>query len=79
VNSARSLVFEVALPSSLAGKTIAETAIRQVTGCNVIAVNDKDGMHINPDPTRPLPSKAEMILMGTAEAEACFLQQYDPV
>ncbi len=69
-------VFEVELPDSLAGKTIAETEIRQSTGCNVIAVNDDHGMHVNPEPTWPLPSKADLILIGTAEAEARFLQNY---
>jgi hypothetical protein len=33
-------------------------------------------MHINPDPSTPLPAQAEMILIGTAEAEQHFLHQY---
>ncbi len=69
-------VFEVELPPYLAGQTITETAICQVTGCSVIAVNDDDGMHINPDPDWPLPPKANMILIGTADAEASFLERY---
>jgi K+/H+ antiporter YhaU regulatory subunit KhtT len=69
-------VFKVRLPSALAGKTMAETALRQVTGCTVIAVNTDDTMHINPDPTWPLPEQAELILIGTTAAEKQFLQRY---
>ena len=69
-------VFKVPLPAVLAGRTVAQLAIRQVTGCNVIAINVDGHMHINPDPTTPLPAQAEMILIGTAEAEQHFLHQY---
>jgi hypothetical protein len=33
-------------------------------------------MHINPDPRLALPAHAEIILIGTAEAEQHFLHQY---
>jgi Trk K+ transport system NAD-binding subunit len=69
-------VFKVPLPAALAGKTIASLAIRQASGCNVIALNVDGRMYINPDPTAALPAHAEMILIGTAEAEQQFLQQY---
>jgi Trk K+ transport system NAD-binding subunit len=69
-------VFKVPLPAALAGKTIAQLAIRQVTGCNVIAINVEGSMHINPDPTAPLPASAEIILIGTVEAEQQFLHHY---
>jgi Trk K+ transport system NAD-binding subunit len=69
-------VFKVPLPAALAGKTIAELAIRQITGCNVIAMNVDGSMHINPEPTSPLPAHAEIILIGTAEAEQHFLRHY---
>ena len=69
-------VFKVPLPAALAGKTIAELAIRQTTGCNVIAINVDGSMHINPEPALPLPAHAEIILIGTAEAEQHFLHRY---
>jgi Trk K+ transport system NAD-binding subunit len=69
-------VFKILLPAALADKTMAQLAIRQVAGCNVIAINVDGHMHINPDPTTPLPAQAEMILIGTAEAEQHFLHQY---
>ena len=48
-------VFKVPLPSALVGKTIAQTPIRQGAGYNLIAINVDDTMHINPDPSQPLP------------------------
>jgi Trk K+ transport system NAD-binding subunit len=69
-------VFKVSLPPALAGKTIYETAIRQVTGCTVIALQEADGLYINPDPGVPLATDAEMILIGTAEGERQFLQRF---
>jgi Trk K+ transport system NAD-binding subunit len=72
-------VFKVPLPPALAGKTIVDTAIRQETGCNVIAINIDGSMQINPDPRAKLPAQAEMILIGTAEAEQLFVQRYPAV
>jgi Trk K+ transport system NAD-binding subunit len=69
-------VFKVRLPAALAGRSMAEIALRQATGCTVIAVNADDTMHINPDPAWPLPAQAELILIGTTEAEKHFLQRY---
>ena len=65
--------------AALVGKTIYETAIRQVTGCTVIALQEADGLHINPDPALPLSADAEMILIGTAGAERQFLQRFGKV
>jgi voltage-gated potassium channel len=69
-------VFKVSLPTALVGKTIYETAIRQVTGCTVIALQDANGMQINPDPALPLTADAEIILIGTAEGERQFLRRF---
>ena len=69
-------VFRVALPPSLAGTSIAETTIRQTTGCTMIAIELDGIVHINADPAQPLPAGVEMILIGTADAEQQFLQRY---
>lgn len=69
-------VFKVSLPPALAGKTIYETAIRQITGCTVIALQEAEGLYINPDPAIPLAADAEMILIGTAAGERQFLQRF---
>ncbi len=72
-------VFRVALPPSLAGTSIAETTIRQTTGCTMIAIELDGIVHINADPAQPLPAGAELILIGTADAEQQFLQRYGNV
>jgi Trk K+ transport system NAD-binding subunit len=69
-------VFKVRMPASLAGKTIAESGIRRTTGCTVIALDSDGTTQANPDPTRPLPAEAEMILIGSAESESRFLGKY---
>jgi voltage-gated potassium channel len=69
-------VIRVDLPPSLAGRTIAETSIRAETGCTVVAVNRHGEMEVNPDPTKPLEADAEIILIGTVDAEKEFLKRY---
>jgi Trk K+ transport system NAD-binding subunit len=69
-------VFKVRMPTSLAGKTIAESGIRPTTGCTVIALDSDGTTQVNPDPTRPLPAEAEMILIGSAEGESRFLGKF---
>jgi K+/H+ antiporter YhaU regulatory subunit KhtT len=69
-------VFKVRMPASLAGKTIAESGIRRTTGCTVIALDSDGTAQVNPDPTRPLPAEAEMILIGSAEGESRFLGKF---
>lgn len=69
-------IFGLKIPPTLAGQTIAETSIRRETGCHIVALKQDDRMLINPDPTLTLPAKAEMILIGTVEAEERFLEEY---
>jgi len=69
-------VFKVRMPASLVGKTIAESGIRRTTGCTVVALDSDGTTQVNPDPTRPLPSEAEMILIGSAKGESRFLGKF---
>lgn len=71
-------VFKVKMPASLAGKTIAESDVRQETGCTVVALNVEGRMIINPDPATPLPEEADLVLIGTSDAEHKFLARYAP-
>jgi voltage-gated potassium channel len=68
--------FAVPTPPSLAGKTLAESDIRRKTGATVIAINRNGSADVNPDPHRPLPANAELILIATAEDQAHFLKRY---
>jgi Trk K+ transport system NAD-binding subunit len=69
-------VFKVKMPASLAGKTIADSDIRGATGCTIIALDSDGTAQANPDPNRPLPAGAEMILIGSAECESRFLRKF---
>ncbi len=69
-------VFRMKMPSSLVGKTIANSAIRRNTGCTIIALNDNHEMQLNPDPNEPLPGAAEILLIGSSKGEERFLDMY---
>jgi Trk K+ transport system NAD-binding subunit len=69
-------VFKVKLPTSLAGKTLADSGIRQKTGCNVVAIVGEKKMQFNLDPHLPLPEKSDIILIGSVKAENRFLELY---
>ncbi len=69
-------LIKVTVPKQLAGYTIAESSIRKETGCTVIAVRTKDYMQINPEPSMVMPENAEIILIGTVDAENQFFEIY---
>jgi voltage-gated potassium channel len=68
--------FKVDVPPKLAGRSLRDTEIRQATGCNVIGLETEQGLIVNPQPGVVLPAGAKMILIGSAEAEEKFLDQY---
>ena len=67
-------VFKVHVPSSLADRTLTESAVRQRTGCSVIAIQGRDGLQVNPDPNTKLPADAEIFVIGTEESQRRFLE-----
>ncbi len=69
-------VFRVPIPPILAGKTLAESGIREKTNCSVIALADSDGKHINPGPSATLTEGSQIVLIGDIEAEKKFLTTY---
>ena len=69
-------VLRIKLPRSLSGKTLANSGIRQKTGCNVVAIVTEEGMQFNLDPNLPLPAETEIILIGSVAAENHFLEIY---
>ena len=69
-------LFTCLVPTSLAGRTIGDSAIRAETDCTVIAVELDGKRTINPPPDTPLPAGAEMVLIGTLDAEEKFLDQF---
>ena len=69
-------VFQVSLPEHLVGKTIEEAMNCNAAGCHVVAVQAAGHMQINPEPSMPLPPNADVILIGTAEAEQQLLHAW---
>lgn len=69
-------LFEVPVPEELAGRTIAESSIRQRTECSVVAIRTEQGLHVVPDASATLPAEGDVVLIGTAEAEERFLRTY---
>ena len=69
-------VFRVPVPAPLVQKTIAETGLREKTGCNVVAIHSQGKTNINPGPSVRLNTHDEMILIGTSEAEESFIKSF---
>lgn len=69
-------LFEVRVPPSLAGKAIAESSIREDTGCSVVATRTERGIEVVSDPGVVLGPDMEIVLIGSAEAERCFLEAH---
>jgi Trk K+ transport system NAD-binding subunit len=69
-------IFKEKLPDSLAGRTLAESEIRNKSGCSVIAIDAQGTTKINPVPDTVLEKGDELILIGTTEAEARFLSSF---
>ncbi len=67
-------VFKVKLPSSLAGKSLAESGIRSKTGCSVVAIDSGERTQFDLDPYQPLAEETEIILIGNMEAENSFFE-----
>jgi voltage-gated potassium channel len=73
-------VFRCPVPRRLVGRTLREARVREETGCSIVAV-DRDGVvTVNPPADEPLPdsNEAELIVVGSTEAERRFLKQYAP-
>ena len=68
--------FRVKVPESLAGKSIIESKVRQDTGSTIVAVRRDSVLDVNPDPSIPLPANAELVLIGSNEAEERFLKKF---
>jgi voltage-gated potassium channel len=69
-------VFTVPVPRALEGRTIAESGLRDATGCNVLAVRRDGGRAAPPDPATPLQSGMQLVLVGEPDAERAFFERY---
>ncbi len=69
-------MFRTHVPSGMAGRSLADAAVRRETGCNVVAVADGGVTVTNPDPMTPIPPTAELVVIGDAVAQQRFLEAY---
>jgi Trk K+ transport system NAD-binding subunit len=69
-------IFRVAVPPSYLNKSLAESEIRNQTGCNVVAICDPEAMCINPEPSFRFGENNELILIGSEEAESRFFKMH---
>lgn len=69
-------VFKMPVPSQLAGKSLAESNIRQKTGCSVIGIDQDNETTTNPGPTTILSPDSEIVLIGSPAGEREFLLQF---
>lgn len=69
-------VFRYPTPPELAGTTLADSNIREETGCLVLAI-EEDGVVVpNPPASTIIPAGSEMILIGTTAAEHHFMKRF---
>ena len=69
-------VFKLPVPNALKGKTLAEAAIRQKTGCTVIGIDRYDHTITDLRPHTVIPENGEIVLIGSADGEQAFLKAF---
>ncbi|MBX3365512.1 MAG: potassium channel protein [Phycisphaeraceae bacterium] len=68
--------FKIEVPKSLVGKTLADARIRERTGCTVVAIRDAKGIRPDLRPETVLEEGREMVIVGSIESEARFLERF---
>lgn len=77
-------VFSIPLPESLEGKTIAESKVREMTGCTIVAVRfgsqgpegQPRGLVTSPTADVRLKNGCELVLVGDSASRAKFVDEY---
>jgi len=69
-------VFKVPVPQALVGRTLADSNLRQETGCTVLAMRTGQNATAQVDGSMPFPDGGELILIGDREAEDRFFDRY---
>jgi Trk K+ transport system NAD-binding subunit len=69
-------IFKVDSPKKLIGKTIMSSTVREKTGCSIVAITSGDEIKINPEPSSVIEKGKSIVLIGNAEAETKFFNQF---
>lgn len=67
-------VFNVAVPPVMVGRTLAESRFRQMTGCNVVAIERDGQFDAKPSPDSMLTEDCRLVIVGDAEAGRKFFE-----
>ncbi len=71
-------IFRLTVPQSLDGKTLASCGVRERTGCTIVALREQGKLiSINPPADTVLIAGHEIVLAGTDESEAKFLEEFE--
>lgn len=71
-------IFTAKTPKVLEGTTLAESQVRSMTGCSIIATDQDGKRRINPDPDTVLHEGRPLIMIGSLAAEERFFEIYEP-
>ena len=69
-------VFRVPVPEELVGKCLADSGIRERTGCTVIGYRDESGLRANPGAQTVLEKGHEMVVIGDWASRNRFFEEY---
>lgn len=69
-------VFRVPVPEVLDGVPIAQSRIRERTGCMIVAVRGDNGMEINPPAAATLHRAHELLLVADSESRAKYFEVF---
>ncbi len=68
--------FHLQAPRTLVGRSLAQSGIREKTGCTVVAIQHRGETTITPAPAHLLDTDDELVLIGTYDAESSFLRAF---
>lgn len=71
-------VFNIQTPPALVGKSLLDSAVRETTGCSILAIKKGEEQIINPGPEVRLEIHDELVLIGRLEEEKDFMDRYAP-
>lgn len=69
-------LFEFPIPRSMAGKTLGEIKLGELTGMNVIAVQQDGQLETAPSAGLLLPANGEMLMLGSPEQRNEFVRRF---
>lgn len=69
-------IFRVPAPAALVGLSLSKSRIRETTDCNVVALHTDGVLSVPPDPSVPMRADTVLVLIGSADAERRFMEQF---